>query len=98
ERVAVRGQLRERLLDLGRRRGVELEQPVRDHELGCLVAEVGAQASGPALELGERARELLPAGLGELDLVAVRAADLEVAEALAHEQLLELRLLLEVEL
>src|SRR5215467_1423438 len=63
-----------------------------------MVAEVGAQPRGPAFELGERPRELLPAGLSELHLGTCSIAYIERAEALAHEQLLELRVLLEIEL
>src|SRR5947209_20609139 len=61
-------------------------------------AVIGAQPRGPALELGERTREALPPSLRQLDGIAVAVAHIELAEALAHEQLLELRVLLEVEL
>src|SRR5690349_2167368 len=57
---------------------------------------VGLEPRGPALELRERRAEPLPARLGQLDLVSVAVVRLDVAESLAHEELLELRVLLEV--
>src|SRR4029078_2725046 len=44
----------------------------------------------------ERARKPRIASLGELHSCLVAPLDLEIAEALAHEELLELRLLLQV--
>src|SRR5215470_9362851 len=96
--VAVRRQRRDRLLELDRRGDVELDEPMRDREVGGSVTEVGAEPSAPAFELGERTGEALPACLGELHLAAVAVVHVDVAEALPYEEVLELRVLLEVEL
>src|SRR5262249_48149062 len=98
ELVAVRGERRDRLLGRSRRGDVQLDEPMRDDEVGGMRTEVGTEPGRPALELRQRAREPLPARLRQLDLAAAALAHLEVAEALADEQLLELRLLLEIEL
>ena len=71
---------------------------MRDRKLRGVVAVVRTQARRPALELRQRAGELLPARLRQLHLGAGAVANVEVAEALAHEQILELGVLLEVEL
>ena len=60
--------------------------------------EVGAQARRPAFELVQRPLEAAVARLGELDRRAVARSDLDLREALAHEQALELRVLDEVRL
>src|SRR5437879_2139919 len=62
------------------------------------MAEVRTQPRRPTLELRERARVPLPAGLRELHLCTIAVAYLEIFEALPNEQLFELRVLLEVEL
>src|SRR5206468_10064165 len=73
-----------------------LDQAVRQDEIGGLRAEVGAQAGGPALVLVQRACESRIPGLSQLDLGAAACLDLESAEALAHKQVFELRILLEI--
>src|SRR5205807_7841639 len=98
EFVAVRRQRADRRLELRRSRGVELDEPVRDGEIGGVMAVVDAQARSPAFELRERTGEPLPARLRQLGLAAGAVVYLEVAEPLAHEEVLELGLLLEVEL
>src|SRR5579862_6153141 len=98
QRVAVRGQLRYRRLQRCGRHRVQLNEAVRHRQLRGVMAEIGPQARRPSLELRKRSGEALPARLGQLHLLAVAVGDVEIAEALAHEQVLELRLLLEIEL
>src|SRR5256885_14544869 len=71
---------------------------MRDGEVRGGVAEVGAQSRRPALELRERTREPLPARLRQLHVLVFAVTHLELAEALTHEQVFELGVLLEVEL
>ena len=75
---------------------VDLDQPVADHEARGRGPEVGAQASGPALELVQRLREPPVPGLRELLAVAVPGGEDDVLHSLSHEDVLELRLLLDV--
>ena len=58
---------------------------------------LGAQRRAPALVLLELDVELLPAGLRELELLPIPVADLELLELVAQQQVLELRLLLDVD-
>ena len=64
--------------------------------MGGVVAPVGAHPGRPAVELGQRALDSAVARLGQLDLYTVAGGDVEVAELLADEQVLELRVLLEI--
>ena len=66
------------------------------NEVGGLRPEVRAQPRDPPHIFVERPREAAIAVLGQLDLRSGAVLDLEVAELLAHEQLLELRVLLQV--
>src|SRR3954471_4690488 len=63
-----------------------------------LVAVLGAQRARPALVLLPHARVLLPARLGELELLVVAVEDLDAVELVGEQDLLELRLLLDVAL
>ena len=67
-----------------------------DHEVRGRTAEVGAQACCPALELVQRLREPPVAGLRELLAVAVPGGEDDVLHSLPDENVLELRLLLDV--
>src|SRR6266545_605395 len=96
ERVAVGGQRLQRLLYGSRCQCVQLDQAMIDHEIGGVVAVVGAKSRRPSFELLKRAAEALPLRLREFDLGAFAVANLELAETFAHEEVLELRVLLEV--
>ncbi len=58
--------------------------------------EICAKPRSPALELVQRLREAAVSGLGQLLRIAGAFGDLDVLDPLADEQLLELRLLLDV--
>ena len=75
-----------------------LDEAVHDDERRDGDAEVGAQPREPAVELVQRAREALVARLGDAVRLAVAVGDLDLLGAVADEQLLELRLLLDVAL
>src|SRR3954453_9963939 len=63
-----------------------------------LVAVLGPQRAGPALVLLAQPAVLLPAGLGQLELLVVAVEDLDLVELVGEQDLLELRLLLDVAL
>src|SRR4051812_3653947 len=63
-----------------------------------LVAVLGPQCARPALVLLAHARVLLPARLGELELLVVAVEDLDAVELVGEKDLLELGLLLDVAL
>ena len=71
---------------------------MQDHQLRGGRAEVGAQAGVIALELLQRARSRLHFASVSFTGSPPRDGDLDVRDALAREQLLELGVLLEVEL
>src|SRR5207244_9833686 len=81
---------------LRRSRRLALDQTMREHEVRRLGPEISAQAGRPPLVLGQGACEARIAGLSELELGPAPRLDLQVAEALTHEQLLELRVLLQI--
>src|SRR4029078_1569110 len=63
-----------------------------------LVAVLRAQRARPALVLLAQAAVLLPAGLGQLELLVVAVEDLDPVELVGEQDLLELGLLLDVAL
>src|SRR4026209_2449570 len=73
---------------------------MRDNERrrGGVFPELRVHLREPAVELVEGLRELAPLGLRELERLTVAVGDLDVLDTLAHEQVLELGLLLDVEL
>jgi hypothetical protein len=93
---AVRLDRGERLLHTGDVLRVGLDQAVLDHEARGRSAEVGAQPRRPTLEIVECAREPPVLRLGELLRLPGAVRDLHVLDPLAHEEILELRLLLHV--
>src|SRR5919197_2682863 len=96
--VAVRLQRRESRLDLRRLADLELDEPVRDDEVRGRVAEVGAKLLQKTVELGQLSHEAVVLRLGKRKLGTARVRHHHVLHPLAHEQALELRLLLDVEL
>ncbi len=74
---------------------VVLGEAMVDDELGGDCAVVGAEPRHPPVELRERAHETLVARLGDLERLAGAVGHLDVLRALADEQLLEVRLLLD---
>ena len=88
----------QRALDLVGRRRLGLDQAVLDDERRRLAAVVGPEARQPAVELVERAHQPLVPRLRDAAGLAVAVGDLDVLRALADEDLLELRLLLDVAL
>ena len=87
---------REQLLHPGEGRRALVEDLRLGEEADDLVAELGLQRVGPALVLLVAAVEPLPARGGQLVLLAVDVAELELLELVAQQQLLELGLLLDV--
>src|SRR5205814_9203425 len=68
--VPVRVEAGEGRLDLGGQRGLGLDETVRDDNVGCDRAEVGAEPRGPSLELVQRSREAVVARLRQLEVPA----------------------------
>ena len=75
-----------------------LDETMGEDEVGGLRPEIGAKPRSPPYVLRERARETRIARFGELDRCVVPRLDLQVAEALADEQLFKLRFLLQIRL
>src|SRR5438270_3110154 len=73
-----------------------LEQPGLLQERDDAVTVGGAERRGPALVLLEQPAEALPACLGQLELGGSVVVDLDLLELVAQQDLLELRLALEV--
>ena len=86
---------RQQALDLLEGRRLVLGEAMLDHEVGRDRAVVGAEPRHPAVELRERAHQALVTGLRDLERLAVAIGHLGVLRALADEQLLEVRLLLD---
>ena len=72
-----------------------LDEPVRDRK-PCCRAELRLELRGPCLEMPDVTDEPRPASLGEGRLAVVPSRHGHVFHALAHEQVLELGVLLEV--
>src|SRR3954452_2882778 len=98
ELVAVGRDRLDRLGDVAGLLDLVLDEAVVDHQIGGGRAEVRAQARRDAVVLRKLLREPPPLRLRQLHGIAVAIGDLDRRNALAGEELLELRLLLEVEL
>ena len=96
--VTVRIERAESFLHVGHHHRGGLDQAVRHDEVSRGRPEVGPEARRPALEFRQRAREPVPASFGQLPLRAGAVANIHVLDALAHEDLLELRFLLHIRL
>src|SRR6185437_12377055 len=94
--VAVLRDRLQALREIAQALGLRLDEAMLDHKVRRRRAEVGAQARGPTLELVQRPREAVVASLGQLVGLAAAVLDVDVLDALANEQVLELRLLLDV--
>ena len=73
-------------------------EAVQNHQLGRRRAEVRAQPGVVALVLMDVLDEPVPLRLGELELRPVTRRELDSRDAFAREEVLELRVLLEIEL
>ena len=76
ELVSVRCRCRDGADGVRGRHRLGFDEPVRQHEVGCVVAEIGAQARGPADVLAQRAREPRVPAFRELDLDVVTRPNL----------------------
>src|SRR5919108_5849565 len=71
---------------------------MREDEVSSVRAEIGAQSGRPPLELIQRPLEARVPRRGQFDIRSSAPLDLEVGELLANEELLQLRILLEIAL